>query len=237
MTSDHQSRHLSHHDSEHTDPNARAAAIVPPEQNAWTEDRMREVLEAHESGLVRYATRLLAGDSERAREVVQDTLLKLCRTRPIDVEGHLTEWLFTVCRNRALDVARKERRMSPFTDQKSAASDRSMDDLIAAPAGHGSSPGNLQMINRIGPRAEATVEREEHHRMRSLLDSLSPNQQEVIRLKFQGGLTYRQIANVTQLSVSNVGFLIHTGLKRLREQTHAPAATPTGTHSADHFPG
>jgi RNA polymerase sigma-70 factor (ECF subfamily) len=38
----------------------------------------------------------------------------------------------------------------------------------------------------------------------------------VIRLKFQHGLSYKQIAQVTTLSVSNVGFLIHTGLKILR---------------------
>ena len=40
----------------------------------------------------------------------------------------------------------------------------------------------------------------------------------MIRLKFQHGLSYKQIAEVTQLSVSNVGFLIHTGLKALRER-------------------
>jgi RNA polymerase sigma-70 factor (ECF subfamily) len=50
-----------------------------------------------------------------------------------------------------------------------------------------------------------------------LLDALSPNQREVIRLKFQNDLSYREIAEVTRLSVTNVGFLLHTGLKNLRE--------------------
>ena len=50
-----------------------------------------------------------------------------------------------------------------------------------------------------------------------LLDALPPNQREVIRLKFQNDLSYREIAEVTQLSVTNVGFLLHTGLKKLRE--------------------
>ena len=49
-----------------------------------------------------------------------------------------------------------------------------------------------------------------------LLDALSPNQREVIRLKFQNDLSYREIAEVTQLSVTNVGFLLHAGLKKLR---------------------
>lgn len=56
-----------------------------------------------------------------------------------------------------------------------------------------------------------------------ILEKLPPRQQEVIQLKFQNGLSYQQIADVTQLSVSNVGFLIHRGLKALREQ-HAALA-------------
>jgi RNA polymerase sigma-70 factor (ECF subfamily) len=47
---------------------------------------------------------------------------------------------------------------------------------------------------------------------------LPKNQQEVIRLKFQHGLSYKEISTVTNLSVTNVGFLIHTGLKVLRER-------------------
>jgi RNA polymerase sigma-70 factor (ECF subfamily) len=50
----------------------------------------------------------------------------------------------------------------------------------------------------------------------ALVDSLSPNQREVIRLKFQSDLSYKEIAEITQLSVTNVGFLLHTGLKKLR---------------------
>jgi RNA polymerase sigma-70 factor (ECF subfamily) len=49
-----------------------------------------------------------------------------------------------------------------------------------------------------------------------MLDRLPANQQETIRLKFQNGLSYREISAVTGLSVSHVGVLIHTGLKTLR---------------------
>jgi RNA polymerase sigma-70 factor (ECF subfamily) len=49
-----------------------------------------------------------------------------------------------------------------------------------------------------------------------LLDELSANQREVIRLKFQNDLSYKEISEITQLSVTNVGFLLHTGLKKLR---------------------
>jgi RNA polymerase sigma-70 factor (ECF subfamily) len=50
-----------------------------------------------------------------------------------------------------------------------------------------------------------------------MLDRLSDNQREVILLKFQQGLSYQEIQTITGLSSGNIGFLIHTGLKRLRD--------------------
>jgi len=49
----------------------------------------------------------ITGDIEQAREVVQDTFLKLCRQKPAQIRNYLAQWLYTVCRNRALDVLRK----------------------------------------------------------------------------------------------------------------------------------
>ena len=80
-------------------------------QSEW----VREALHQFEGPLVRYAQRI-TGDLEAARDVVQDTFLKLCREDPATVDGHLSQWLFTVTRNRALDVHRKERRMTTATD-------------------------------------------------------------------------------------------------------------------------
>jgi RNA polymerase sigma-70 factor (ECF subfamily) len=48
------------------------------------------------------------------------------------------------------------------------------------------------------------------------VERLPANQREVIRLKFQADLSYKEIAGLTGLSVTNVGFLLHTALKRLR---------------------
>ena len=51
-----------------------------------------------------------------------------------------------------------------------------------------------------------------------VLDRLPPNQQEVVRLKFQNGFSYKEIARITELSVTNVGFLIHTAVTNLRRE-------------------
>ena len=66
--------------------------------------------------------------------------------------------------------------------------------------------------------ADEVEQNETTSRVLKMLSHLPPNQREVIRLKFQAGLSYRQISEVTGLSESNVGFLIHTGLKTLRQQ-------------------
>lgn len=58
-------------------------------------------------------------------------------------------------------------------------------------------------------------------RVLSLLPSLPASQQEVIRLRFQTGLSYKEISGVTGLTVNHVGVLLHNGLKALRDQLQA----------------
>ena len=67
------------------------------------------------------------------------------------------------------------------------------------------------------PACEAE-RRDTHRRVLEALALLPRNQQEVVRLKFQNGLSYEEISRVTQLTVTHVGFLIHTALKKLRLQ-------------------
>jgi len=51
-----------------------------------------------------------------------------------------------------------------------------------------------------------------------MIDHLPPNQQEVLRLKFQSGFSYKEISRITTLSVSHVGVLIHHAVTRLRAE-------------------
>lgn len=161
---------------------------------------IRAALDQYEGALTRYATRL-TGDVEQARDVVQETFLRLCRETPSRLRGHLAQWLFTVCRNLALDIRRKERRMEPI--------------------------GSIQIEETPdeSPRAAIVLERKEAVRqILQILETLPPREQEVIRLKFQNGLSYKEISEIAHLSVTNVGFLIHTGLKKIRSQIESQAS-------------
>lgn len=169
------------------------------------EDFAAHAVATHEAALLRYATRLL-GDAHRARDVVQDVFVRLLAAPRAEIENHLAEWLFTVCRHRAVDVLRKEGRMSRLDDPRSA----------DGAAGHASAATMLPVPE---PRPGAALEAEETRAaLLRLIDRLPPNQQEVIRLKFQTGFSYKEISRITELSVSNVGFLIHTAVQRLRAE-------------------
>lgn len=157
-------------------------------------DWIKSVMERHAAPLTRYAM-LITGDLERARDVVQDTFVRLCDEKRSRVEPHLAQWLFKVCRNRALDVQRKESRMTTLTE--------------------------IEMNSR--PSAEpspamAAEQRETTSEILRLVATLPKNQQEVVRLKFQNDLSYQEISVITNLTVTNVGFLIHTAIKNLRQQ-------------------
>lgn len=60
------------------------------------------------------------------------------------------------------------------------------------------------------------------------LESLTDKQQEVIRLKFQGGLSYQEIAEVMEITANHVGVLIHTALKTIREKLHCSELNSPG---------
>src|SRR5438876_10707233 len=75
-----------------------------------TGQKFEAVLLRFEIPLLQYATRI-TGDRERARDVVQETFIKFQRNGALDRADEPATWLFTVCRNGALNVCRKERRM------------------------------------------------------------------------------------------------------------------------------
>ena len=162
--------------------------ILDVEHEHWVSDAVVRF----EGPLTLYASRLLH-DAESARDVVQETFLKLCASERSSIEGHLAEWLFTVCRNRALDVLRKEQRMSQLREE--------------------------QVLRCLSPGPaplEAAERQELGERVLELLETLPVNQREVIRLKFQNGFSYQEISRISGHSVSNVGYLIHAGIKTLR---------------------
>jgi RNA polymerase sigma factor (sigma-70 family) len=156
--------------------------------------RMQVLLRRFEIPLLQFATRI-TGDRERARDVVQETFVKFQNNGAFQSPEPAT-WLFTVCRNGALNVCRKERRMQ-YRDEE----------FIEA---------------REAEQQPMPFERLEQQEAAGFLlrivTTLPPRQQEVLQLKFQNDLSYQQIAEITETTANNVGVLIHTALKTLRQR-------------------
>ncbi len=158
-----------------------------------------ELLRRFELPLVQYAARII-GDRERARDVVQETFVQLQRSKREQLDHAPAKWLFTVCRNRALNVCRKEKRMMYLDEEL------------------------LEKRHAEEPAPHEQLEQKEASGfLLRILDTLPPRQQEIVQLKFQNDLSYQEIAEITKLSVNNVGVLLHTALKTLR-QRYTPAS-------------
>ncbi|MEM6459371.1 MAG: sigma-70 family RNA polymerase sigma factor [Planctomycetota bacterium] len=169
---------------------------APPESPAPPAAADTE-LEPFRGPLLRYAGHLLR-DPGRAQDAVQDTFARALRLGEDEAPRDFRAWLFTVCRHRCFDVLRKERRMTslaPSTLERAGGSD----------------------ADTAGPCAAAEAN-DTFAAIRRRLATLPANQQDVVRLRFQGEMTYRQIADATGHSVSHVGVLLHTAIKTLRKQ-------------------
>ena len=157
-------------------------------------EEFEEIVHRFEIPLFQYAQRI-TGDREQARDVVQETFVKFQLNGARRREDEPATWLFTVCRNAALNVCRKERRMI-YVDEEVIESRESEQPMPFDQLEQKEATGFLLRI----------------------VGTLPPRQQEVIQLKFQNDLSYQQIAEIMQTTANNVGVLLHTALKTLRER-------------------
>ena len=167
------------------------------------------VVDEYEVRLTRFAARLL-GDEEGARDVVQHAFLRLCDQSPGELHHRVAQWLFTVCRNRAVDILRSRGRTTSLEKVDARASVACDQDPAAA------------------------VERQElYARLNALVAGLPSSQREAVDL-WTEGFTYGQIAEIAGRSEGNVRVLVHRALKTLRR--HALAGQLLGESAAANPP-
>src|SRR3990167_8312878 len=161
---------------------------MAPKNDAEKSEWLHKILVQYEGSLLRYAGRLL-GNKEKAKEMVQETFVSLWKEDPRKVSDRLPPWLYRVCRNKVLDFLRKEKRMELLPDPEIVP-----DDPVADKTTH------------LG------------RKVMQFLEKLPKNQKEVVILKFQNDLSYKEISEVTGLSISNVGYLLHHAMSAIRSE-------------------
>lgn len=167
------------------------------------------IIDRYENPLLRFVARyrqgyrrasLNDGALEWARDTVQEVFLRFLEeargtraSRDSVPIQNISAWLYRVARNLAIDEARKEIRMERRHR------------LVAREDVHGPPPSDEERREVAGIVSEK-------------LHGLPPNQRDVLILKIQEGKSYREIAAITGLSTSNVGYLVHHGLKALASE-------------------
>jgi len=154
---------------------------------------VQSALERFERPLLQYAQSILQ-DFDRARDTVQETFMRLHTQDQAAIEDHLSQWLFTVCRNCALKSLKKESRYICVEDGEF----------------------DHHRMENVTP-LQAMARRETIERLMEHVKALPKNKQEVVRLRFHGNHSYQEISKITGLSCGNVGFILNAAMRHLRE--------------------
>ncbi len=155
----------------------------------------QQVLEAAkrlQGRLIRYTSRFFAGDQSRACDVVQHAFLQLCRVPDDSRPDNIDAWLFRVCRNRAIDVQRKDERLQT---------------------------GQLQHVGQPldgRPTSEETIDQHELWMLiQDCMATLPQPQREAIEL-WSNGFRYAQIAEIMDKVESSVRVMVHRAITKMR---------------------
>jgi len=150
----------------------------------------------YQDPLVRFVSRLL-GDADAAQDVVQETFLQVARhpRKLLDVES-CHNWLLKVARNIGITQLRREARARRHAG------------AVAARAQVAAEEAEIE-------KTKAVEKEEMRARVQAEIEHLGPRYRELLLLKVQEDKSYREIAEITGLTVTNVGYLLHMAMKEL----------------------
>jgi RNA polymerase sigma-70 factor (ECF subfamily) len=173
---------------------------MPPDQ-ASAEPTGGETIEALfaalESPLLSYALRLI-GERGVAEDVVQEAFMRL--HAQFDDVREPRKWLYRTVHNLALNERRQAGKIVSLEPPPDT----------SAPAPETTDPQPLpdEQIARL----------EGIGLVRLSLESLDDRSRELIRLKFNEDLSYKEISARTGLTVGHVGYLLHHALKEVADE-------------------
>ena len=158
------------------------------------------MVDAYQGPLLRYAARLL-GNASVAEDVVQRTFIKCAASwkGSLAPSDELSAWLYRVAHNEALDVVRRERRRGLLHRRKADEDHHAGTDIQPPPT-----PGGDSVPDDALYAAEA-------------LRRLSDRDRLIVTLKVYEEKSYREIADIMGITVSNVGVTLHNALKKLAD--------------------
>lgn len=160
---------------------------------AGNKEAISQLIERHSSRVYDYI-RMMVKDAQVADDIYQETFIKAVRV--IDEgrykeNGKFLSWVMRIAHNQVIDHFRAEKQNKNITPTTAGY------DILAQ-----ASPTEKSIEDRlVGEQIEADV--------RKLITFLPDEQQEVVRLRYYDGLSFKEIAEHTEVS-------INTALGRMR---------------------
>jgi RNA polymerase sigma-70 factor (ECF subfamily) len=155
---------------------------------------MEVIVSQHETALLQYAARLVNSPAT-AQDVVQNVFIKLFK----NWDGHsqpsksIKSWLFRVTHNEAVDLIRRESRLTLLHKQHA----------------------EEQEIRRSKGKSGGMNDDDRKAAVLQHLKTLHPREQQVILLRLEQGLSYKEIAAITGHNESYVGNILHHSIRKL----------------------
>jgi RNA polymerase sigma-70 factor (ECF subfamily) len=164
------------------------------------------IYQAHNTRVYRLAYGLL-GDEAEAEEVMQDVMVyALSHLDRFDPQrAAFTTWLHTITVSRCRDKRRRKQ-------------------LPSVPLRNWIRGGGDLVTSAAGPEEMAIVQ-EDRHELWQALDQLNPKLREAIVLRYWGGHTYREMAQVLSCPLPTAQSRVRLAYERLRELLN-PAGVP-----------
>ena len=145
-----------------------------------------------------YAIRL-TGDSAWADDLVQETYLRFLQGKVEIQPAAQRAWLYRTARNLFIDQFRRQKRTRKVKDVIKS-------DILP----------DISQQKSSQPH-HALEQEESFGEVFDAVDLLPDRQREVILLKFQQGLSYEEISQITGDTKTTIGWLLHEAITKLRK--------------------
>ncbi len=166
------------------------------------------LMAAYEAPLLRYAGRILR-DPAAAQDVVQNTFLRFLRSRPRAWEPGpaLASWLYRVTHNEAVSHLRRESRRRLLHRRHAETHPTEL-------------PPDLGPAARVSDEGLAAAR---------ALGRLTLREQQLVILKVYEQKSYKEIGDITGLTGSYIGYLLHHAMRKMAADLRREADNQRGT--------
>lgn len=155
-------------------------------------EKFAGLVERYQAPLIHFLRRTLGSD-EDVFDCAQDAFLTAYRNLSRYSEEHpFRAWLYTIARNKALDLVRKRRREVPLI----------LDD---------------NLVDHQPLPEEVWLAKEQASMLNEVLNELPEHYGQALYLRFHQELSYEEIALVLDVPVSRVKTYLHRGKEKLRQ--------------------